>query len=65
MVMPSQSRLALCAALIAIIPASARTQSNGMATRVVSLDGAGFTLTGDGPRSYCTGIETSQKGDRR
>lgn len=32
---------------------------------VVSIVRAGITLTGDGPRSYCAGIETSQRGDRR
>jgi len=56
---------ALCAALMAIIPASARTQRIGTAIPVVSLDGTGITLTGDGPRSYCAGIETSQRGNRQ
>jgi len=54
---------ALCGALTAIIPTSARTRRIGRATPVISLVGAGITLTGDGPRSYCAGIETSQRGN--
>jgi len=49
---------------MAIISESARTRRTGTATRVVSLDGTRKTLTGDGPRSYCAGIETSQRGNR-
>lgn len=55
----------LCAALTATIPAPAQVRGIGMAAHVVTLDGARITLTGDGPRSYCNRIETSQRGNRQ
>jgi hypothetical protein len=52
---------ALCGALTAALPTSARAWGIGIATSVISIGRAGITLTVNGPQSYCAGIETSHE----